>query len=111
MLKDCYLLYLRDRGYPCWPRASRRSRIIRNKWNAPELEAAYFLRLCQNSTDRHYANVMNILLEEILHMLITLRRPSARSTLPKTVFKTIRAFSKGYLKKPPGPYKINMQSP
>gem|GEM_PF-5503314 len=39
------------------------------------------------------------------------RRPSARSTLPKTVFKTIRAFSKGYLKKPPGPYKINMQSP
>ena len=63
MLKDCYLLYLRDRGYPCWPRASRRSRIIRNKWNAPELEAAYFLRLCQNSTDRHYANVMNILLE------------------------------------------------
>ena len=74
MLKDCYLLYLRDRGYPCWPRASRRSRIIRNKWNAPELEAAYFLRLCQNSTDRHYANVMNILLEEILHMLITLRQ-------------------------------------
>ena len=63
MLKDCYLLYLRDRGYPCWPRASRRSRIIRNKWNAPELEAAYFLRLCQNSTDRHYANVMNILLD------------------------------------------------
>lgn len=74
MLKDCYLLYLRDRGYPCWPRASRRSRIIRNKWNAPELEAAYFLRLCQNSTDRHYANVMNILLEEILHMLITLHQ-------------------------------------
>ncbi len=22
MLKDCYLLYLRDREYPCWPRAS-----------------------------------------------------------------------------------------
>lgn len=138
MLKDCYLLYLRDRGYPCWPRASRRSRIIRNKWNAPELEAAYFLRLCQNSTDRHYANVMNILLEEILHMLITLRqlrnhgknllelrrsrnsnsspaafrrRPSARSTLPRQSLKPSGAFSKGYLKKPPGPYKINMQSP
>ena len=42
MLKDCYLLYLRDREYPCWPRASRRRRIIRNKWNAPELEASYF---------------------------------------------------------------------
>ena len=54
MLKDCYLLYLRDRGYPCWPRASRRSRIIRNKWNAPELEAAYFLRLCQNTAYADY---------------------------------------------------------
>lgn len=74
MLKDCYLLYLRDREYPCWPRASRRRRIIRNKWNAPELEASYFPRLCRNSTDRHYANMMHILLEEILHALITLRQ-------------------------------------
>ncbi|MFR4417376.1 MAG: hypothetical protein ACLT8E_08370, partial [Akkermansia sp.] len=64
MLKDCYLLYLRDREYPCWPRASRRRRIIRNKWNAPELEASYFPRLCRNSTDRHYANMMHILLGE-----------------------------------------------
>lgn len=74
MLKDCYLLYLRDREYPCWPRASRRRCTIRNKWNNPELEASYFPRLCQNSTDRHYANMMNILLEEILHALITLRQ-------------------------------------
>lgn len=74
MLKDCYLLYLRDREYPCWPQASRRSRTIRDKWNAPELEASYFPRLCRNNTDRHYANVMNILLGETLHFLIALRK-------------------------------------
>ena len=74
MLKDCYLLYLRDREYPCWPRASRRRRIIRNKWNAPELEASYFPRLCLKNTDCHYANVMNILLGETLHFLTALQQ-------------------------------------
>lgn len=74
MLKDCYLLYLRDREYLCWPPASRRSRIIRGKWNAPELEASYFPRLCRNNTDRHYANVMNILLGETLHSLTVLQQ-------------------------------------
>lgn len=74
MLKNCYLLYLRDRQHPCWPPASRRSRVIRNKWNAPELEASYFPRLCLNNTDRHYANVMYILLGEILRSLIALRK-------------------------------------
>lgn len=42
MLKNCYLLYLRERHHSCWPPASRKSRIIRDKWNAPELEASYF---------------------------------------------------------------------
>lgn len=74
MLKDCYLLYLRDRQHPCWPPASLRSRVIRNKWNAPALEASYFPRLCLNNTDRHYANLMNILLREILHFLGALRQ-------------------------------------
>jgi len=117
MLKDCYLLYLRDREYPCWPRASRRRRIIRNKWNAPELEASYFPRLCRNSTDRHYANMMHILLEEILHALITLRQlrnhgrsllefrgrrsaaiPPSAAPFVKQALTNIRAFSKRYLK-------------
>lgn len=74
MLKDCYLLYLRDRQHPCWPPASRRSRIIRDKWNAPELEASYFPRLCLKNTDCHYANVMNILLGETLHFLTALQQ-------------------------------------
>lgn len=74
MLKNCYLLYLTDRQHPCWPPASLRSRIIRDKWNAPELEASYFPRLCLNNTDRHYANLMNILLGEILHVLGALRQ-------------------------------------
>lgn len=74
MLKDCYLLYLRDRQYPCWPPDSRRSCIIRDKWNAPELEASYFPRMCLKNTDHHYANVMNILLGETLHFLVALRQ-------------------------------------
>lgn len=74
MLKDCYLLYLRDREHSCWPTASRRSRLIRDKWNARELEASYFPRLCLKNTDRHYANIMFIMLGETLHFLIALRQ-------------------------------------
>lgn len=74
MLKDCYLLYLRDRQHSCWPPDSRRSRLIRDKWNAPELEEPYFRRLCLNNTDRHYANLMYILLGETLRSLGSLRQ-------------------------------------
>lgn len=74
MLKDCYLLYLKDRQHPCWPPDSRRSCLIRDKWNAPELEAAYFPRLCLHNTDRHYANIMYILLGETLRSLASLRQ-------------------------------------
>lgn len=74
MLKDCYLLYLKDRQHPCWPPDSRRSRLIRDKWNGPELEEGYFPGLCRNNTDRHYANIMYILLGETLHSLVSLRQ-------------------------------------
>lgn len=74
MLKDCYLLYLKDRQHPCWPPDSRRSRLIRDKWNAPELEEDYFPWLCRNNTDRHYANIMYILLGETLRSLVSLRQ-------------------------------------
>lgn len=74
MLKDCYLLYLEDRQQPCWPPDSRRSRLIRDKWNAPELEESYFPALCLHNTDRHYANVMYLLLGETLHSLSSLRQ-------------------------------------
>lgn len=74
MLKDCYLLYLKDRQHTCWPPDSRRSRLIRDKWNGPELEEDYFPGLCRNNTDRHYANIMYILLGETLHSLVSLRQ-------------------------------------
>lgn len=74
MLKNCYLLYLRERQHSCWPPASRRSRIIRDKWNAPELEDSYFPRLCLKNTDGHYANMMHIMLGETLRFLVSLRQ-------------------------------------
>lgn len=140
MLKDCYLLYLRDRQHPCWPPASRRSRIIRDKWNAPELEASYFPRLCLKNTDCHYANVMNILLGETLHFLTALQQirdhgktllelkkraasgrfPGRRSvfipsqpgtTSVRQALKAACASSARGKERPPEPYRISMQSP
>ena len=82
MLKDCYLLYLRDREYPCWPRASRRRRIIRNKWNAPPFFSG-----------RRSAAI-----------------PPSAAPFVKQALKHPRFFQKIF-EKPPGCYRISMQSP
>lgn len=138
MLKDCYLLYLRDREYPCWPRASRRRRIIRNKWNAPELEASYFPRLCRNSTDRPlcqhdaYSAGRNTacldyppptqeprkepagIQKKTAPPFFSGRRsaaiPPSAAPFVKQALKHPRFFQKIF-EKPPGCYRISMQSP
>lgn len=69
LLKNCYLLYLMDRKEEPWKPTSRRSRFIRCKWNAPDLDASYFDGICSHATDRRYANILLILLSETLRKL------------------------------------------
>lgn len=74
MLISCYFLYLENRQKPYWPPSSRKSGIIRDKWNSPELDSAYFPRLCRDNRDGHYANIMCIILRSALNSLLNLTR-------------------------------------
>lgn len=74
LLKNCYVLYLNQRGEPLWPPASRKSNFVRNKWLSPDLQASYFPAICRNKTDGQYANIMFIILHETLRALADFRK-------------------------------------
>lgn len=73
-LISCYFSYLSHQDTACWPPDSRRSRIIRDKWNSPELEDSYFTRLCRHNTDIHHANILCIMLRCALNSLVDLMK-------------------------------------
>lgn len=73
LLRSCYIAYLTDQREKIWKPDSRISRFIRCKWNAPDLEASCLDRIATKSDAGRYANILVVILSEILHALGELR--------------------------------------
>ena len=69
LLRSCYIAYLTDQREKIWKPDSRISRFIRCKWNAPDLEASCLDRICNKADAGRYANILVVILSEILHTL------------------------------------------
>ena len=69
LLRSCCIAYLTDQREKIWKPDSRISRFIRCKWNAPDLEASCLDRICNKADAGRYANILVVILSEILHTL------------------------------------------
>lgn len=73
LLRSCYIAYQTDQREKIWKPDSRINRFIRCTWNAPELEASCLDRVCKKADAGRYANILVVILSEILHALGELR--------------------------------------